>query len=249
MSKPVALIVRAPGTNRDGDAAFALELAGAEPRRVLINEVFADPKMLHDAQMLVIPGGFSFADALGAGRLFALELVTRLRDELTTFVDAGKPVIGICNGFQVLVRTGLLPGDGLDVALGGNHVEGKPDGQFVCDWVRLQPVSQKCIWTTTLTTDVECPIAHGEGRFVCDPDTMASLVADDQIAFRYATPNPNGSMADVAGICDSTGLVLGLMPHPEDHVLPRQHPQYLRHHRGGLGRAMFEAGVNHAKDI
>ncbi|MCU1364630.1 MAG: purQ [Ilumatobacteraceae bacterium] len=249
MSKPVALIVRAPGTNRDGDAAFALELAGAEPRRVLINEVFADPKLLREAKMLVIPGGFSFADALGAGRLFALELVTRLRDELTTFVDAGKPVIGICNGFQVLVRTGLLPGDGLTVALGGNRIDGRPDGQFVCDWVRLQPVSQKCIWTTTLTADVECPIAHGEGRFVCDPDTMASLVADDQIAFRYATPNPNGSMADVAGICDSTGLVLGLMPHPEDHVLPRQHPQYLRHHRGGLGRAMFEAGVNHAKDI
>ncbi|MCU1397007.1 MAG: purQ [Acidimicrobiales bacterium] len=249
MSKPLALVVRAPGTNRDGDAAFALELAGAEARRVLINEVFADPKLLREARMLVIPGGFSFADALGAGRLFALEIVTRLRDELTTFVEAGKPVIGICNGFQVLVRTGLLPGDGLTVALGGNRIDGKPDGQFICDWVRLQPVSQKCIWTTTLTADVECPIAHGEGRFVCDPDTMATLVADDQIAFRYATPNPNGSMADVAGICDSTGLVLGLMPHPEDHVLPRQHPQYLRHHRGGLGRAMLEAGVNHAKDI
>ncbi|MCU1395950.1 MAG: purQ [Ilumatobacteraceae bacterium] len=248
-SRPTALILRAPGTNRDGDAAFALDLVGADPRRALLSEVFADPKLLHEAQLLVVPGGFSFADALGAGRLFALELVTRLRDELAAFVEAGKPVIGICNGFQVLVRTGLLPGDGLTVALGGNRVDGAPEGQFVCDWVRLQPVSQKCIWTTDLTADVECPIAHGEGRFVCDPDTMATLTNDDQIAFRYATPNPNGSMADVAGICDATGLVLGLMPHPENHVLPRQHPQYLRHHRGGLGRALFEAGVNHAKEL
>lgn len=247
MSRPTALIVRAPGTNRDGDAAFALDLVGAETKRVLISEVFADPKLLHEAQMLVIPGGFSFADALGAGRLFALELVTRMRDELTTFVEAGKPVIGICNGFQVLVRTGLLPGAGLTVALGENTNDGVPTG-FVCDWVRLQPVSQKCIWTAPLADDIECPIAHGEGRFVCDPDTLATLIADDQIAFRYATPNPNGSMADIAGICDSSGLVLGLMPHPEDHVLPRQHPQYLRHHRGGLGRALFQAGVDHAKD-
>lgn len=248
MSRPTALIVRAPGTNRDGDASFALDLVGAETKRVLISEVFADPKLLHEAQMLVIPGGFSFADALGAGRLFALELVTRLRDELTTFVEAGKPVIGICNGFQVLVRTGLLPGAGMTVALGENTNDGVPTG-FVCDWVRLQPVSQKCIWTAPLVDDIECPIAHGEGRFVCDPDTMATLVADDQIAFRYSTPNPNGSMADVAGICDASGLVLGLMPHPEDHVLPRQHPQYLRHHRGGLGRALFQAGVDHAKDV
>lgn len=244
MSRPVAIVVRAPGTNRDGDAAFALELAGAEPRRVLINEIFSDPKVLHNAHMLVVPGGFSFADALGAGRLFALELVTRLRDELEAFVAAGKPVIGICNGFQVLVRTGLLPGAGATVALGQNA-----GGQFICDWVRLQPVSRRSIWTATLTDEIECPIAHGEGRFTCDPETLVALEADDQVAFRYASPNPNGSVADIAGICDSTGLVLGLMPHPEDHVLPRQHPQYLRGHRGGLGKVLFEAGVNYAKDL
>ena len=244
MSRPTALVVRAPGTNRDGDTAFALGLVGAQPRQVLIAELCADPKVLHAAQMLVVPGGFSFADALGAGRLFALELVTRLRDELATFVESGKPVIGICNGFQVLVRTGLLPGGGATVALGGNS-----GGQFICDWVRLKPASQRSIWTSSLTEDVECPIAHGEGRFVCDPDTLAALDANDQIAFRYSGPNPNGSLADIAGICDPTGLVLGLMPHPENHVLPRQHPHHRRGHRGGLGRALFEAGVNHAKDI
>ena len=249
MSRPVALILRAPGTNRDGDAAFALELAGADPRRSLLNEVFANPKLLHEAQMLVIPGGFSFADALGAGRLFALELVTRLREELTTFVEAGKPVIGICNGFQVLIRTGLLPAGGSEVALGANSAGSQPAGQFVCNWVSLQPMSKKCIWTAPLTDEIHCPIAHGEGRLACDSDTLAALRADDQIAFRYTSSNPNGSIDDIAGICDGTGLVIGLMPHPENHVLPRQHPQYLRGHRGGLGGALFEAGVNHAKDI
>jgi len=243
--------MRAPGTNRDGDAAFAFDLAGAESQRVVINEVFANPKLLHESQILVVPGGFSFADALGAGRLFALELVTRLRDELLAFVAAGKPVIGICNGFQVLVRTGLLPGDGRSVALGGNEDAARRPASFVCDWVRLQPVSTKCIWTATLTagTEIECPIAHGEGRFVCDDETLAALQANDQIAFRYASRNPNGSLDDIAGICDSAGLVLGLMPHPENHVVARQHPQYLRSHRAGLARGLFEAGVAHAINL
>jgi phosphoribosylformylglycinamidine synthase len=252
VSRPRALVLRAPGTNRDGDAAFALDLVGAASHRVVIGELIADPKLLHDAQLLVVPGGFSFADALGAGRLFALELVTRLRDELLAFVAAGKPVIGICNGFQVLVRTGLLPGDGDAVALGPNeHPDGSP-APFVCDWVRLQPVSRRSIWTNALTErgdEIECPVAHGEGRFVCSPDTLAALEADDRIAFRYAGSNPNGSLADVAGVCDSTGLVLGMMPHPENHVLPRQHPQHRRGHRNGLARALFEAGVDHARQL
>ncbi len=252
MSRPRALVLRAPGTNRDGDVSFALDLVGAESKRVLIEEVFADPKLLHETQMLVIPGGFSFADALGAGRLFALELATRLRDDLTAFVESGKPVIGICNGFQVLVRTGLLPGSGLTAALGQNAPDSISNGRFICDWVRLQPTSTRCIWTAGLVADetvVECPIAHGEGRFVCDADTMATLEANDQIAFRYVGTNPNGSLAATAGVCDSTGLVLGLMPHPENHILPRQHPLFLRGHRGGTGHGLFAAGVNHAKEL
>jgi phosphoribosylformylglycinamidine synthase subunit PurQ / glutaminase len=243
-SRPRALVIRAPGTNRDGDAAFALDLAGAESRLVQLGELIGNPKRLHECQLLVIAGGFSFADALGAGRLFALELVTRIRDELVAFVEAGKPVIGICNGFQALIRTGLLPGTDADVSLGPNA-----GGAFICDWVRLQPESRNCVWTADLTDDIECPIAHGEGRFVCDRSTLDALEANDQIAFRYAGVNPNGSMGDIAGICDSTGLVLGLMPHPENHVLPRQHPRYLRGHRGGLGRHLFESGVNHAREL
>ena len=240
---PRALILCAPGTNRDGDAAFALELVGAAPQRVLINELFANPKLLHDAQLLVVPGGFSYADALGAGRLFALELVTRLSDELAAFVEAGKPVIGICNGFQVLVRTGLLPGAGRRVALGENT-----GGQFVCDWVTLEPTSKRCVWTSGLDEWIECPVAHGEGRFTTDADTLSALQANDQIAFRYRGGNPNGSDDDVAGICDESGLVLGLMPHPENHVLDRQHPQFARGHRFGLARKLFAAGVAHSTE-
>ena len=247
MTDPKAIIMCAPGTNRDGDAAFALQLAGATTDRVLIGEIFANPKILHEAQMLVVPGGFSFADALGAGRLFALELVTRLADELAAFVDAGKPVIGICNGFQVLVRTGLLPGGGRRIALGQNAPDSPAHGRFLCEWVRLHPTSTRSIWTAGLDADIECPIAHGEGRVACDDATLAGLEADDLVAFRYTGSNPNGSRNDIAGICDETGLVLGLMPHPEDHVLPRQHPQHLRGHRGGLATALFAAGVNHAR--
>ena len=115
----------------------------------------------------------------------------------------------------------------------------------------MRPASKRCIWTAGLTESIECPIAHGEGRLAADSDTLAALEADDLVAFRYAGGNPNGSIADIAGICDETGLVLGLMPHPENHVLPRQHPQHLRRRHGeaalGLGRALFEAGVDHAR--
>jgi len=243
-SRPQALVVRAPGTNRDGEAAFALEHAGAEANVVLLREMLDNPQLLHNAQMLLLPGGFSFADALGAGRLFALELSTRLTEAMTTFVEAGKPVIGICNGFQALVRTGLLPGAGLSVALGAND-----HGRFVCDWVRLAPVSRRCVWTAGLDAEIECPIAHGEGRFVCDDASLAALCSNDQVALRYTSPNPNGSIDNIAGICDTTGLVLGLMPHPEDHIVARQHPQFLRGHRAGIGLSLFQAGVRHARQL
>jgi phosphoribosylformylglycinamidine synthase len=106
-----------------------------------------------------------------------------------------------------------------------------------------------CVWTAGLDAEIECPIAHGEGRFVCDDLTLEALRASDQIAVRYTSPNPNGSVADIAGICDATGLVLGLMPHPEDHIVARQHPQFLRGHRGGIGLGLFQAGVRHARQL
>lgn len=242
MSRPHALVLAAPGTNRHHDVAFALDLAGAEASTVLLAEAIAEPARLAGAQILVAAGGFSYADALGAGRMWALELRHRLADALAAFVAASKPVIGICNGFQVLTAADLLPG-----ALGHNA-----DGRFHCEWVALAPEpASRCVWTAGLGP-LACPIAHGEGRYV-HPDTDA-LAAAGQVALRYSGHNPNGSTADIAGVCDPTGLVLGLMPHPENHVIARQHPEASRRRRRGEPAPttgclpLFEQGVRHAKE-
>jgi phosphoribosylformylglycinamidine synthase len=235
MSRPTALVIAAPGTNRDRDVAFALDLAGADPRPVLVGELVDRPRLLDEVQIVVLPGGFSHADALGAGRVFALTLALRLGDCLRSFVASGRPVIGICNGFQTLVRAGLLPG-----ALGHNA-----SGEFQCEWVTLDPGRSHCIWTAGIDA-FDCAIAHGEGRVV-HPD-VAALDAAGRIALRYRA-NPNGSAGSVAGVCDTTGLVLGLMPHPENHVLARQHPQFTRGRAGALGLQLFENGVRHAEEL
>jgi phosphoribosylformylglycinamidine synthase subunit PurQ / glutaminase len=241
MSQVVAAIIRGPGTNRDDDAADALRLAGATPRTILINDLLTDPSLIDDADLLVVAGGFSFADALGAGRLLALEMTVGLGPTLGDFVASGRPIIGICNGFQALVRSGLLPGAGHVAALGPND-----SGQFECRWVRLSPRSQRCIWTRNLTDDIECPIAHGEGRFTCDDATLAALHAGDRVALTYSGDNPNGSRDAIAGITDQTGLVLGLMPHPENHIVARQHPLFTRGGEHGLGLILFQHGVAYA---
>jgi phosphoribosylformylglycinamidine synthase len=235
VSRPTALVLAAAGTNRDHDVAFALDLAGAEPRITLLSELVERPSLLNEGQMIVIAGGFSYADALGAGRMFALQLEHRVGDMLRAFVAAKKPVIGICNGFQVLTRTGLLPG-----ALGHNA-----SGHFQCQWVTLEASASRCIWTRGVTT-IDCPIAHGEGRYT-HPDA-AALAADGQVALRYADRNPNGSVDDIAGVCDHSGVVLGLMPHPENHVIARQFPGFTHAARGALGLTLFEQGVRYAKE-
>jgi len=241
MRRPRAMVLAAPGTNRDHDVAYALELAGADPHITLLEELLANPAvLLRDTQLLVLAGGFSYADALGAGRMWSLAVTHRLGDVLPRFVALGRPVIGICNGFQVLTRTGLLPG-----ALGHNA-----SGHFQCEWVRLEAPASNSIWTRDLEP-IECPIAHGEGRYV-HPDP-ATLAAGGQVALRYASGNasapgnPNGSVADIAGVCDESGVVLGLMPHPENHVIARQHPRRGRGTAAGLGLALFQQGVRYAK--
>ncbi len=244
MARPRSLIVRAPGTNRDGDVALALRLAGSDPATILVEQFAADPDALDRADLLVLAGGFSYADALGAGRMWAFDLRRHLGDRLDRFVAGGRPVIGICNGFQALVRCGLLPGAGRRAALAHNAA-----GVFDCRWVRLRARSQRCVWTRGLTDELHCPIAHGEGRFVCDEPTLAALDADDLVALTYSGVNPNGSVADVAGITDPTGVVLGLMPHPENHVLDRQHPHYRRGTHAGLALPLFVNGVRHAKEL
>ena len=239
--RPTAAILVAPGTNRDRDVALALNLAGADSVVVSITDLERDANVINTAQMIVIAGGFSFADALGSGHVFALELEMLLGDRLQQAVGDGRPIIGICNGFQTLVRMGLLSSGAGAMALDHNE-----HGLFDCRWVTLQPSSEKCVWTQGLHENLECPIAHGEGRFTADGEVVARLKSSDRIALRYVNGNPNGSADDIAGICDESGLVLGLMPHPENHVVPRQHPNFLRGTHQGLALELFRNGVAHA---
>ena len=238
MKAPRAIVIAGPGTNRDDDARHALELAGADAHIVLADELTARPRLLDDARLAVVAGGFSYADALGAGRMLALDLTVGLGDKLCGFVAEGRPVIGICNGFQVLTRTRLLPG-----ALGHNA-----NGRFDCRWVSLEPQRSACVWTKGLEDPIHCPIAHGEGRYV-HPDPE-SLGEGGQVALRYRSTNPNGSVADIAGVSDPSGLVLGLMPHPENHIVVRQHPRFARGGGGPehLGLRIFEQGVRYARE-
>jgi phosphoribosylformylglycinamidine synthase subunit PurQ / glutaminase len=246
--KPRVLIPVAPGTNRDGDLAQAFELAGAEADRVPLSALRHGERRLDDYQLLGLCGGFSYGDALGAGRLLGLDLATWFADELRSAVDGGMPVIGVCNGFQALVRAGLLPGDGTPAVLGANA-----SGRFECRWVTLDAPASGSLWTADLHEPLRCPVAHGEGRvLLADPGRVE---AAGLVAFRYTDAkgepaggsypaNPNGSVGDIAGLTNQAGTVLGLMPHPEDHVLERQDP--LRGRLGGSAgscRPLFRAGV------
>jgi len=264
--KPTALILHATGTNRDHEAAQAIELAGGTPEIVHLNQLRSGARRWNDYQMLVLPGGFSYADALGAGRLLALDLNAYFAGEVRRFVEDGKPVIGICNGFQALVKAGILPAieEGKETRDKGNTsatLTFNARGHFECRWVTLKPVSQQCLWTRGLDELIYCPIAHGEGNFqLADPALLTSLAAQEQIALVYTLPggspadgayphNPNGSVADIAGICNPPGNVLGLMPHPEDHLLAWQPPRWSRGEHGQTGSGLFENGVKYAQNL
>jgi phosphoribosylformylglycinamidine synthase I len=262
--KPVALVLQARGSNRDYDVMQALELAGAIAEGVPLNQLRTGRKRWADYQMMVVPGGFSYADALGAGKLLAVDLNSYFVDEIQAFVAAGKPVVGICNGFQALVKSGILPGIAPGEGRDGTNratLTFNAEGHFECRWVNLQPVSQACVWTRGLDEMVECPIAHGEGNFqVSDPAFANQLVAQDQVALTYVDTdgapangdypaNPNGSILDIAGICNPQGNVLGLMPHPENHIFPYQHPQFARGVKQCSGLALFSNGVKYAENL
>ena len=257
--QPTTLILRTAGTNCDEETAYAFELAGARTEKIHVNRLMADPGLLDKYQLLAIPGGFSYGDDIAAGRILANQIAHHLSDALHAFVDSGRPVIGICNGFQVLVKTDLLPGPlagrtGQTCTLIHND-----SGRFIDRWVRVSARGRKCVWTAGLE-DLDLPIAHGEGKFVAaDEAILKGLWDDERVAMVYAKPdgspaggewphNPNGSVDDIAGICDASGLVFGLMPHPERHVDATQHPAWTRHRISateGAGLAVFRNAVRH----
>jgi phosphoribosylformylglycinamidine synthase len=249
------MVLHAPGTNRDREAALACRIAGAESEIVHINQLAAGERSLDRYQMLVLPGGFSYGDDLGAGRLWANDLQHRFRGQLDNFITLGKPVLGICNGFQALVKAGYLPGPAprQRVTLTFNACE-----HFECRWVRLRPAADSnCLFTAGLAGDIFCPVAHGEGRLAVESNDDARWLAEHGlIALTYVSEdgslpagypaNPNGSVTDIAGLCNAAGNVMGLMPHPEDHIYREQHPRWTAGQCGGLGIGLFINGVRAA---
>ncbi len=261
---PVAMIITAPGINCDLELAEAFALAGADPRSVHLNALMEEPALLDEADLVGLPGGFSYGDAVAAGRIMAHLMRATLYEALAGALRRGVPMIAPCNGFQVAAQVGLLPGPvpGMDwppsapapsVALAQNT-----SARFNDRWVRMRvPSNTRCIWTRGLdmaTDAAVIPIAHGEGRFMADEEALHGLEDAGQVALRYAPDdNPNGSVGDVMGICDASGLVLGLMPHPERYTRWTQHPFWTRlpdADRVGdpPGLRMFKAAVEHVCD-
>jgi len=248
---PRTLIVRSAGTNCDAEMRFAFEQAGASTEAIHVNRLIEQPSVFERVDLVGFPGGFSYGDDIAAGRILANRLRQKLLDPIRAAVERGVPMIGVCNGFQVLVKMGLLPEPtGEQAATLADNLSGR----FVDRWVGVRtPVDTCCVWTRGLG-EFELPVAHGEGRFVPrDGGSLQRWRERGQIALTYAPDdNPNGSADDVAGICDPTGLVLGLMPHPERFVQPTQHPAWTRRRADGeavtpRGLDMFQNAVNHVK--
>jgi len=234
MLSPRAMILRAPGTNCDHETAHAFERAGAISRRVHLHALAQKPSLADDFQILCIPGGFSYGDDIASGRIFALELKSRLADGLAKFRDRGGLILGICNGFQVLLQTGLLLADPTSGAARASLAH-NTSGMFVDRWVHLRAVPGRCVFLQGMER-FELPVAHGEGRFVTrSPEDFTALDTAGQLVLRYAadasgaSSNPNGATGDVAGVCDETGRILGLMPHPERFIDAVQHPAWNGH--------------------
>ncbi|MEX1024913.1 MAG: phosphoribosylformylglycinamidine synthase I [Planctomycetota bacterium] len=253
------LLLRTAGTNCDAEAQTAFELAGSHVARMHLNALVAAPARLEKADILMLAGGFSYGDYIAAGRIFGRELEAHLTEALQRFVERGGLVLGVCNGFQVLVELGLLEGVGADPAARSLALTDNASAEFECRWVTLREEDSACAWLEPGRL-VPVPVAHAEGRLVVRDDaTLARLRANRQIALRYVAPdggpaaypgNPNGSVDDIAGLCDPSGRVLGLMPHPERNLSRHQHPRWTRlaEREEGEGLAFFRRMVAVARD-
>jgi phosphoribosylformylglycinamidine synthase len=235
MATPRALILRAPGANCDAEAQFAFEQAGALAERLHINRLREQPGLLHQYQILCIPGGFTYGDDVAAGKILATQLTHFLGDALQQFRDEENLILGICNGFQAILKAGLLIPPDEDGPLA--TLTYNAGGKFEDRWISMRATPGNCPFLTGYER-LLAPTAHGEGRFMCrEPWILQGLEQAGQVVLRYVDAegrpgpypiNPNGSQGDVAGICDISGRVLGIMPHPERHVLPVQHPRWTR---------------------
>ncbi len=260
-SQPRVIVLRTAGTNCDGETVFAFERCGADVSLVHINRVLSGEVNLRDFHILAIPGGFSYGDDIISGRILANELRLRLGESVRRFIDDGKLIIGICNGFQVLTRAGILPGPDDNETIGFKQnvsLTHNDSGKFEDRWIHLK-LCGRSVWTEGLSERIYLPVAHAEGKFVPrDQELLEKMKSHGQVVLRYCssdggTPvypdNPNGSVDDVAGVSDRTGRILGLMPHPERHFLFIQHPFWTRLPRGesGDGARIFENGVNYIR--
>lgn len=259
--KPKVIVLRTAGTNCDKETAFAFESAGAETELVHINELSRGEKKLESYQILAIPGGFTYGDDIASGKILANELKFGMEDSLQKFIKDGKLILGICNGFQILVKAGLLPDLSGDFQTIEATLTLNDSNKFEDRWVCLKSGRGKCIWTRGIDGIIQLPVAHGEGKFIpksrkvlntLKKEGLIVLEYVDEAGIRKGYPyNPNGSTENIAGICDRTGRIFGLMPHPERHINTYQHPTWTRIKEiksgKGDGLAIFVNGVDFAK--
>jgi len=260
MKKAKVVVLRTAGTNCDYETVHGFQLAGADVDSIHINQFIRGEKELSSYQILALAGGFSYGDDIAGGKILANELKYRLREPIEQFVADGKLMIGICNGFQVMVKAGLLPGfDGISETQ-ETTLYTNDSGKFECRWVYLKHVGNgKCVFTRGIKEVIYLPVAHGEGKFTTiGEETLDSLETGHQVVFRYVDADgndagypwdPNGSDRHIAGICDSTGRIFGLMPHPERHLSKYSHPRWTREvlPEEGDGLVIFRNAVEYAQ--
>lgn len=249
MKEPRVCILKADGTNCDSETrfAFAFDMVGGNTEVVHVNQLRSGAKKLHHYHILVIPGGFSYGDDVVSGKVLAVELLSFLRDQLQEFIASGKLIMGICNGFQVLVRTGLLPRQSLGHMYA--TLTSNDSGRFQCSWIQVAIQPSPCVYTQGLEGNViTLQMAHGEGKYLTTSAILQATEADQLVVLRYLE-NPNGSMNGIAGVCDPSGRIFGLMPHPERYVLPHQYENWRRtSHTKPHGLPIFENAVTFAAE-
>lgn len=253
--KPKVLVVRAAGTNCDVETAYAFELAGAASKRLYIDDITDTD--LTDYQIIALPGGFTYGDDIAAGKILANEIKYKFRDKFLKFIEEGNLIIGICNGFQVLVKCGILPAFSNNFETQSVSLVANDSERFEDRWVYLKVHKEHSIFTKGMQSIITLPVAHAEGKFVVKDDTILEKIKD-RIVFQYVDQdgneadypfNPNGSILGIAGISDKTGRIMGLMPHPERHISALQHPHHTREEFNGNGDGLqiFKNAVEYFK--